>query len=29
MVDAKEVDNESAGSDEIRIPVYEVYYALV
>ena len=28
MVDAKEVDNESGGSDEIRIPVYEVYYAL-
>lgn len=24
----KEVDNESGGSDEIRIPVYEVYYAL-
>ncbi|MFQ9393623.1 MAG: hypothetical protein ACLR2E_04855 [Lachnospiraceae bacterium] len=28
MVDAREVDNESGGSDEIRIPVYEVYYAL-
>ena len=27
MVDAKEVDKDSGNSDEIRIPVYDVYYA--